>query len=35
LGKANGDLNNGTSFGSINSTSSTERQLQLGGKFIF
>jgi hypothetical protein len=35
LGKANSDLNNGKSFGSVNSTSSTERQLQLGGKFIF
>jgi len=35
LGKPNTDLNNGSSFGTINGTASTERQLQLGGKFIF
>ncbi|WP_263365494.1 TonB-dependent receptor [Edaphobacter bradus] len=35
LGTPNSDLNNGTRFGLINSTSSTARQLQLGGKFIF
>jgi hypothetical protein len=35
MGTPNSDLNNGKSFGTINSTSSTERQLQLGGKFIF
>jgi len=35
LGTPNTDLNNGSSFGTINGTASTERQLQLGGKFIF
>lgn len=35
MGTPNNDLNNGSSFGTINGTASTERQLQLGGKFIF
>lgn len=35
FGRANADLNNGSSFGTINGTASQERQLQLGGKFIF
>jgi hypothetical protein len=35
LGRPNADLNNGSSFGTVNSTASTERQLQLGGKLIF
>lgn len=35
MGTPNSDLNNGTSFGSINSTASTARQMQLGGKLIF
>lgn len=35
MGTPNSDLNNGSSFGTINGTASTARQLQLGGKFIF
>ena len=35
MGTPNSDLNNGSSFGTINRTASQERQLQLGGKFIF
>jgi hypothetical protein len=31
----NNDINNGKQFGQVTKTSSTERQLQLGGKFIF
>ena len=35
LGQPNSDLNSGSAFGTINSTASTARQLQLAGKFIF
>jgi len=35
LSGGNSDLNNGSSFGTVNSTASQERQMQLGGKFIF
>jgi hypothetical protein len=35
LGQPNSDLNSGSSFGTINGTASTARQLQLAGKFIF
>jgi len=37
MGTPNSDLNNGSSFGTVNSVANgtKERQLQLGGKFIF
>jgi hypothetical protein len=35
FGTPNSDLNNGSSFGTVNSTANSPRQLQLGGKFIF
>jgi hypothetical protein len=35
MGSPHNDINNGSQFGLITGTSSTERQLQLGGKFIF
>ena len=35
LGLPNSDFNSGSSFGTINGTANTARQLQLAGKFIF
>ena len=35
FGTPSADFNTGTSFGTINSTYNTARELQLGGKFIF
>ena len=35
LGTPNDDLNNGSAFGTVNSTFNTSRELQLGGKIIF
>jgi hypothetical protein len=35
LGQPNNDINSGPAFGTINSTASTARQLQLAAKFIF
>jgi hypothetical protein len=35
FGTPSADFNTGTSFGTINSTYNTSRELQLGGKFIF
>jgi hypothetical protein len=35
LGTPNDDLNNGTAFGTVNSTFNTSRELQLGAKVIF
>jgi hypothetical protein len=35
LGMPNNDINSGPAFGTINSTTSTARQLQLAAKFIF
>lgn len=35
LGTPNADLNSGSSFGTINGTANTSREMQLGAKFIF